>query len=180
MATRDPKGAKDREGTRRWFAIGLATVFMFMSYTMLIFGFAAASEDEIGFGGGLIGIAFGLVPGVFGITAGVSNHEHSIRATLVATALWVVVGLPIAIFDLPTGLVAGFGAGGIVAFHRSPRHSLRYRMVAVVICVAYTFIVQRISPAAGLMVGSVSPLFAIAGADALREREVEASAAVAD
>ncbi|MCP5025633.1 MAG: hypothetical protein GY929_05035 [Actinomycetia bacterium] len=163
----------ERRGARLWFAIGLATALMFLSHTLFIFGFGAASEDEPVFAGGLIGIAVGLVPGVFLVTAVVSRHERAGRASLLATALWFAVAVPIAVFDIPTGLVAGFGAGGIVALRRSGPQAVPYRVAAITLCVVYTFVVQRIVPAAGLMLGAVIPLAAIAIADAIGEDEAE-------
>ena len=154
-----------------WLAVSLATALMFFSYTLFMFGLAAASEDETAFSGGLIGIALGLVPGVFLAAAGLSRHERAIRASFLATLLWLTITLPVAIFDVPTGLVAGFGAGGIVALHHPGNHTALLRVGAVAVCVAYTFLVQRIVPAAGIMVGAITPFAAIALADALQENE---------
>ena len=168
-----PQDAKERqrEEARRWFATILATAVMFMAYTMFIFGFALAADGETVFAGGVIGIALGLVPVVFFSAATVSNHLKSIRASLFATLLWVVVAAPIAVFDIPTALVAGFGAGGIVAMRHPPGHRLIYRIGAVAVCLVYVFAVQRVIPAAGIMVGAILPFAAIAIADVLQERQ---------
>lgn len=171
----DRHGKKQRR-TSRWFAVGFATVLMFLAYTMFIFGFASASEGEPVFAGGLIGIATGLVPGVFFAAATLSQRERAVRASLLATLIWFLVAAPIAIFDIPTGMVAGFGAGGMVTIRRPGSRVTGYRAAAVGMCVAYTFVVQRIVPEAGLMVGGVTPLVAIALADVVWEREAEALA----
>ena len=155
-------------------AIGISTVILFFSYTMFIFGFAAASEGETAFAGGLIGIATGLVPAVLGCLAAVSQREKSIRTALVASFLWLTVGAPIAILDIPSGLVAGFGAGGLVALRRDPASTLSSRAAAVAVCVVYVFVLGRIIPAAALMVGAVLPFAAIGVADSIMEREAAA------
>jgi hypothetical protein len=170
-----PEDAKDRqrERTRRWFATILATTVMFLAYTMFIFGFALAADGETIFAGGVIGIALGLIPVVFFAAATVSNHAQSIRASLLAILLWFVVAAPIAVFDIPTALVAGFGAGGIVAMRHPPGHRLTYRVGAVGLCVVYVFALQRLIPAAGIMVGAILPFAAITIADLLQERQEE-------
>jgi len=171
MASSEDAKQRQREETRRWFAVLLATIVMFLTYTMFIFGFALAADDETIFGGGVIGIALGLVPVVFLAAAAVSNNEQSFRSGLLATLLWLVIAAPIAIFDIPTALVAGFGAGGIVAMRHPQGHRLTYRIGAVGLCVVYVFAMQRFIPAAGIMVGAILPFVAIAIADLLQERQ---------
>lgn len=162
-----------REQARRWFAALVATVVMFLAYTMFIFGFALASDGETVFAGGVIGIALGLVPVVFFAAAAISNRVQSFRAGLLATLLWFVVAAPIAVLDIPTALVAGFGAGAIVAMRPPPDNRPIYRVGAIGICVVYVFVMQRLIPAAGIMVGAILPFAAIAGADLLQEHQEE-------
>ncbi len=156
-------------------AIGISTVILFLSYTMFIFGFAAASEDDTAFAGGLIGIATGLVPAVFGVLGAVSQRPRSIRNALLASLLWFAVGGPLAILDIPSGLVAGFGAGGVVALRRDPANTVVSRATAVAVCVVYVFVLGRIIPAAALMVGGVLPFLAIGAADSITDREAGAA-----
>lgn len=146
---------------------------MLFSYGLFVFAFSLVSGEETAFAGGVLGIAIGLVPGVFIAAAYVSQNTRSIRAALLATGIWFVVTIPIALVDLPTGLVAGFGFGGIVAFKQRDVHTWKSRAVAVVACVAYTFLLQRVSPEAGLLGGAALPFFAIGIADVLKEREAE-------
>ena len=155
-------------------AVGVSTVILFFSYTMFVFGFAAASEGETAFAGGLIGIATGLVPAVFACLAAVSQQERSIRTALLATLLWVAIGRPIAIVDIPAGLVAGFGAGGVVALKRQPVHTTTSRAAVVALCVVYVFVLGRIIPEAALMVGAVLPFAAVGVGDSIMEREATA------
>jgi hypothetical protein len=77
----------------------------------------------------------------------------------------------LAFVDVPTALVGGFGAGGIVAFHRGEHATVASRAIAVAICAGYVLILQWLFSPAGLMVGSVLPFLAIGIADSIRERE---------
>lgn len=162
---------KDREGQRRWYAIGFASVLMFFSYALMIYALAAVSNDETTFAGGVIGVAIGLVPAVFFIAATVSNRLRPLRATALAVVVWLVVTGLLAFVDVPTALVAGFGTGGVVAFHRGKYASVPSRMIAVTICALYVLVAQWLFSPAGLMVGSVLPFLAIGIADSIRERE---------
>lgn len=148
---------------------------MLFSYAMFIFAFAVGSGDETVFAGGVLGIALGLIPGVFISAAYVSQHPRSLLAAMAATGIWLLVTIPIAFVDIPTGLVAGFGVGGIVAFRRREVHTWQSRAVAVGICVVYTFVLQRISPELGLLGGAPLPFLAIGVADVMKERQFEAA-----
>lgn len=155
---------------RRWLAVVLATVIMLLSYLLFVYSLAALSGEETEFAGALLGIALGLVPGVFVVAAFVSQNQTTVRSGLAATGLWLVVALPLALVDLATGLVAGFGLGGVVAFRLGQGNTRRSRVIAVLLCVVYTFIVQRISPRLGLFAGAPLPFLAIAAADMYVER----------
>jgi len=162
-----------RRQARRWLSVAVATAVMVVSYAVIVFGLAVAGDDETAFGGGLVGIGFGLVPGVFLALAALSDHERPFRATGLAVVLFFLVGLPIAFVDIPTGLVAGFGAGGVVSLRRDAIHLLSFRVAAVAILTAYTFLVQLVVPAAALLVGAVAPLVVVALADVASEREAK-------
>jgi hypothetical protein len=149
----------------------LTTALMIVVYAMFIYSLAAASGDEVIFAGGLLGIGLGLVPGVFAIAAFVSQNPSAVKATLKATGLWVLA-VAIFFFDLPTGLVAGFGAGGVVAFRLNKTNSYRIRAVAVALCTLYTFVILRISPQLGLFAGAALPFIVIGFADMYTERSI--------
>ncbi len=157
---------------RRWLAILLTTALMIVVYAMFIYSLAAASGDEVLFAGGLLGIGLGLVPGVFAIAAFVSQNPSVLKATLKATGLWALA-VAIFFFDLPTGLVAGFGAGGVVAFRLGKSNSYRVRALAVGMCALYTFVVMRISPQLGLFAGAALPFIVIGFADIYTERSTD-------
>jgi hypothetical protein len=160
---------------RRWLAVLLATLLMIGSFVLFIYALAAASGDETGYAGGLIGIGLGLVPGVFAVAAWVSQNPHVIRSTLLASCLWLVIALVVGYVSLPIGLVAAYGAGGIVAFRLRPDNSRGARVIAVTICVIYTGVLLAFSTAAGLFAGAPLPFLAIALADLYRERAAHQS-----
>lgn len=166
------KETQEPSEKRRWLAILLTTALMIAVYAIFIYSLAAASGDEVIFAGGLLGIGLGLVPGVFAVAAFVSQHPTVVKATLKASGLWVLAVL-VFFFDLPTGLVAGFGAGGVVAFRLGKANSYRVRSVAVALCAIYTFLVLRISPELGLFAGAPLPFIVIGFADMYTERSAE-------
>lgn len=143
---------------------------MVLSYLMFIYALVAASGEETVFAGALLGIGLGLVPAVFAVAAFVTRSERVLLSTLAASALWLVVTFPIGLGNVPTGLVAGYGAGGIVAFKLGPKHTRGSRIVAVVVAVVYTMVLQRFLPEAGLFAGAPLPFLAIALADVYTER----------
>lgn len=152
--------------------MGLSTALMVASYLMFLYGLSAVSGQETTFGGGLIGIALGLVPGVFAVAALVSQRERPVSATMAAMALWFVVTAPLALADIPVALVAGFGAGGIVALRKRTANRTTYRIVAVLITVVYTLALRALLPEVGLFAGSALPLLAITAADIYTEKFV--------
>lgn len=153
-------------------AVLLATVLMFISHVLFIYAFVAASGDETIFAGALLGIGLGLVPGVFAVAAFVSQNPRALLSTVMATALWLAVTLPLGVANLPTGLVAGYGAGGIFAFRLGPVHTRRSRLIAVALCVVYVIALQRLLPEVGLFAGAPLPFVAIVLADIYREKNV--------
>lgn len=148
----------------------LATVLMFASYLLFIYALVAASGEETVFAGALLGIGLGLVPAVFLVAAFVSNNPRAAASTLAAIALWLVVTLPLGLINLPTGLVAGYGAGGIVAFRLGPVHTRKSRVIAVALVIVYTLALQRLLPEVGLFAGAPLPFIGIAIADEYRTR----------
>lgn len=154
---------------RRWLAILLTTALLITTYVVFLYSLVVASGDESVFAGGLLGIGLGLVPGVFFVAAFVSQNRAVVRSTLKATGLWGIFVL-ILFFDLPTALVAGFGAGGIVAFRLGEENSYKARAIAIGLCVAYTFVLLRLTPQIGLFAGAPLPFVAIGLADMYTER----------
>lgn len=165
---------RDQRGLRRrWLSVILATVLLLASFLMFVWAATAASGEETVFAGGLIGIGLGLVPAVFAVAAWVSGNPHALGATLFASGLWFAATLILAFISLPVALVAGYGAGGVVAFRLRENNSRRTRIIAVAICVLYAWAMLRFSTALGLFAGAPLPFVAIALADVYEERAAE-------
>jgi hypothetical protein len=74
-----------------------------------------------------------------------------------------------------TGLIAGAGAGGIVALRMDLAHILRYRVIAVVAVTLYCFLLLRTVSEVALLIGPALPFSALGVADHLSERRAERS-----
>jgi hypothetical protein len=160
---------------RRWLAVLLATVLMIGSFVLFVYSLAAASGNENAFAGGLLGIGLGLVPAVFAVAAWASQNPNTVRSVVFATLLFFAAFLLIGYFSLPVALVAGYGAGGVVAFRLAPENSRRTRAIAVALCVIYTGALLTFSTALGLFAGAALPFLSIALADTYEERGKEPS-----
>jgi hypothetical protein len=124
----------------RWLAIVGASIVMQFSYWPTIFALAAAhGEDPIPGELVLFGMAF--VPAVFLVLAFASRNPRAPGSVLKAMGLFLLVGAPVALINPVVGLVAGFGAGGIVTLRRSelPR-ALRARVIALAGGCLYLFV----------------------------------------
>ncbi|HXV71833.1 MAG TPA: hypothetical protein VEB69_10570 [Acidimicrobiia bacterium] len=160
---------------RRWLAVSLATIMMIASFVVFVYSLAAASGNENAYAGGLLGIGLGLVPAVFAVAAWASQNPNTIKSTVFATLLWFAAFLLFGYFSLPVALVAGYGAGGVVAFRLHPDNSRRTRAIAVALCVVYTGALLTFSTTLGLFAGAALPFLAIVLADLYEERGKEPS-----
>jgi hypothetical protein len=81
--------------------------------------------------------------------------------------LSLLVGIPVSAIagDAVTGLVAGIGAGGIIAMRRDAPESWKHRAVAVAFAAAYTFVIVRVAGPIALLSAPVFPFTAIGLAD---------------
>jgi hypothetical protein len=124
----------------RWLAIVAASVVMQFSYWPTTFALAAAhGEDPIPGDLVLFGMAF--VPAVFLVLAFASRNPRAPGSVLKAMGLFLLVGAPVALINPLIGLVAGFGAGGIVTLRRLelPR-ALRARVIGLAGGCLYLFV----------------------------------------
>jgi hypothetical protein len=124
----------------RWLAIIAASMLLQLPYWAAAFAFAAAHEGEPVPGAPVL-FALAFVPLVYVVLAFASRHPRAPGATLKAMGLFLIV-TPVAVLLNPVvGIVAGVGAGGIVALRRPdlPR-SLRARVIALAIGCAYLFV----------------------------------------
>jgi hypothetical protein len=120
----------------------------------------AGSSDAEGGPSAPAAIAFGLalIPFVFIVLAFASEHPRAPGAVVRAMGLSLLVGLPVSAIagDAVTGIVAGVGAGGIVALRADQAHEWRIRAAAVAVAAAYAFVLAR---AAGAVVLIALPIF---------------------
>ena len=137
---RPPRGMEPLTPQRKWRAITLATLVLVPAFWSMLAGFvAAASDEEVGgpAPGPAIALGLALIPFVFIVLAFMSEHPRAPAAVVKAMALTLLVGIPVAAVagDAVTGLVAGVGAGGIVALRADdeplavPRRRTRRRRV---------------------------------------------------
>jgi hypothetical protein len=128
-------------------------------------------------------LAFGLavIPFVFVILAFASEHPRAPAAAAKAMALALLVGIPVSALaaDAATGLVAGVGAGGVVALRSDLHHRTKARVLAVLAVSVWVFVTLRIVPEAALLLAPVLPFTSIGVADHLSERRAELRAAEA-
>ena len=160
---------------RKWRAIVITTIVLVPAFWMILAGLVAAADDEsTGGPQPAAAIAFGLalLPFVFVVGAFLSEHPRAPGAAARAMGLSLLVGIPVSALagDAVTGLVAGVGAGGIVALRSDGAENWRARAIAVAFAAAYTFVLVRAAGAIALLSAPVFPFTAIGVADHLAVR----------
>jgi hypothetical protein len=115
----------------RWLAIVGASIVLQFSYWPTIFALTAAHGDDP-IPGDLVLFGMAFVPLVFLVLAFASRNPRAPGSVLKAMGLFLLVGAPVALINPVVGLVAGFGAGGMVTLRRTelPR-ALRARAIAL-------------------------------------------------
>ena len=152
---------------RKWLAITMATVVMTASYAALLGAIIASSADDGPEPGPLFAFGLGLVPFVFIVLAFVSAHRRAPGAVLKAMGLSVLVAVLVSavLQDAASGLVAGFGAGGVVTLRAEEVHSWRARAIAVLAATAYVSVLVYIFVEAALFAGAILPFLVLGIAD---------------
>ena len=165
---------------RKWQTITIATLVLVPAFWALMAGLvAAASSDANKVGapntGAAIALGVAIMPFVFIALAFVGAHPNPAAAVLKAMGLAIVVGIPVAAVagDAVSGIIAGVGAGGIVALRADAAHRVRDRAIAVAVATVYTFVLVRTIGATALLAAPILPLTAIGLADHLSERRRE-------
>lgn len=181
-ARRSPQaGAAPLSPQRKWRAITLATLLLVPGYLALLAGYVSGSLDDPQAPTPGPYIAFGLclVPFVFIVLAFLSEHPRAPAAVLRAMGFSLAVGIPVSALavDAVTGLVAGIGAGGVVALRSDEGHTWKARAVAVALATVYTYAMLRLATVPTLLVAPALPLTVIGVADHLSERREERSKA---
>jgi hypothetical protein len=160
---------------KKWRAITVATLVLVPAYWAILVGLVSAgSDNEGGVGNAAVGVAFGLmlIPFVFIALAFLSEHPRASGAVVKAMGLCLVVGICVSAFagDAVTGIIAGVGAGGIVALRSDEPHNWKARALGVAIAASYTFVLAHTAGAIVLLPAPIFPFTAIGVADHLSER----------
>ncbi|GBD83928.1 hypothetical protein BMS3Abin02_00312 [bacterium BMS3Abin02] len=159
---------------RTWLALTFATVIAAGSSAAMLLAFLSGKVDGQTQSGGLLALGLAAVPFAFLVLAFGSKHPSPAAATVVAMLLSIVVAVPVLAVarDVVTGMVAGYGAGGVIALRFDPeRHSRLGRWISVGVVTAYVFVLLRTVTEAGLLAGPLLPLFAVGVADLFTERK---------
>jgi hypothetical protein len=160
---------------RKWRAITLATLVLVPAFWSILAGLVALSSDEhkdAPNAGAALGLGLSLIPFVFVVLAFLSEHPRAPMAVVKAMGLCLLVGIPVSALagDAVTGIVAGVGAGGIVALRSDGDQGWKPRAVAVVLATVYTFALVRMLGAPALLPAPIFPFTGIGVADHIAER----------
>jgi hypothetical protein len=150
---------------RSWLAIGLGTMVIVVSYSSILIAIVAARSDTPEAASPAFALGLALVPIVFVTVAFISGRRAAPIAVLKALGLWLLVALPLGIFNPVFGLCAAFGIGGVVTLKENETASWIIRTVAVILVAAYSLLMVFIIPALGLLSGGLLPLAALGIAD---------------
>lgn len=159
---------------RRWLALSAATLVGTVSYWAVVLAFATA-EREGATEPSLGALAFGLAitPLVFVTLSAASGHPSITVGALAGMGLFLLVAPPIALLvDPVTGMVAGFGAGAVLAMRREEAHSLRSRGAAVALGTVAVLLGLFVLLPVAVAFGPAVPFVAVGAADGWRERRV--------
>jgi hypothetical protein len=173
-------GAAPLPPQRKWRAILLSTLVLVPAYWSFLVGLVSGASSDADAPAAAPFLAFGLalVPFVFIALAFLSEHPRAPGAVVKAMLLSLLVGIPVSALaaDAVTGLVAGIGAGGVVALRSDENESWKARALAVVLASVYVFVTVRLAGDVVLIVAPALPLSAIGVADHLSERRKEREA----
>ncbi|MBK5228280.1 MAG: hypothetical protein JJE05_07220 [Actinobacteria bacterium] len=175
---RQPGGMQPLSPQRKWRAIALATLVLVPAYWSILAGLVSGSSDtSVGAPNPAAALALGLalIPFVFIALAFLSEHPRAPGAVLKAMGLSLLVGTVVSALaaDGVTGIVAGVGAGGVVALRSDEPHNWRARAIAVIFATLYTFVLVRTLGTVALLPAPILPFTGIGVADHLSERRRE-------
>jgi hypothetical protein len=178
LRRRQSGGVEPLSPQRKWRAILLATLVLVVAYWALLVGLVMFASDDPSDGAqAAAALTFGLalIPFVFIVLAFASGHPRASSAVVKAMGLALLVGIPVSALaaDAVTGIVAGVGAGGIVALRADDDHNWRARAIAVAAASVYTFILVRTLGELALLPAPIFPFTGIGIADHLSERRRE-------
>lgn len=159
-------------GRRKLIALIVATVLLVISYAGILGAFVAAGLDDGPNPGPPLALGMAVLPMVFATAAYLSLNPRAATAVLKAVGLFFLVAIPISALaqDAVSGLVAGFGAGAVVAVDRLPMHTWKSRAMAVAGATLYVFVLVRLIPPLGIASAPLLPFTMVATADYVNER----------
>ncbi len=140
---------------------------MLASYWAIVFAFVASEFEDGPPPGPALAFGLALMPFVFVALGAISRQPELGGATVAALLLAVAVALPVSALarDAVTGLVAGFGAGGVVALRREVHHSWQARSLAIVGVATFTLVALRLVPVLGVIAAPIITFPSIGAAD---------------
>jgi hypothetical protein len=161
---------------RKWRAITLATLLFIPAYWAIVSALVSLGTKDPVAGpnaGPLIAFGLCLLPFVFIALAFLSENPQAPAAAVKAMGLALLVGIPVSALasDAVTGLVAGVGAGGVVALRADADHRWKARALAVALATFYVFFLLRTATGVALLMGPILPFTGIGVADHLSERQ---------
>ena len=167
-------GAAPLSPQQKWKAITIGTLVLLPAFWGMLIGLVSVASDDTGIANPAAFIAFGLalVPFAFLVLAFVSGHPTAPMATVKAMGLFLLIGIPVSAIaaDAVTGLVAGAGAGGIVALRMGEVGTWKTRALGVAFACAYTLVLARAAGAIVLLSVPAFPFTSIGLADHFAER----------
>lgn len=160
---------------QKWWAISVGTILLLTSYWLVVFAFVASESENAPPAAPALALGLALVPLVYVALAGISRQPALGGATVAAMLLFLVIGVPVAAVarDPVSGLVAGFGAGGVAALRREVHQSWQARSLAVAIAATFVLIAVRVVPILALLLAPIITLPSIGLADIYTERTLE-------
>jgi hypothetical protein len=165
---------------KKWRAILLATLVLAPAFWAIVGGMVSAASDTADAPAAAPYIAFGLavIPFVFVVLAFLSEHPRAPGASVKGMIVSLLVGIPVSALaqDAVTGMIAGLGAGGILAMRMDLSHTVKARVIAVVAVTVYCFFLLRTVSELALLIGPALPFTSLGIADHLSERRAERSA----
>ena len=155
---------------RLLWGIGAGTIVQIISYGSILLGALAAIAEEDLESGPAFALGFILVPVVCATVAFLSAHDRASMATLKGMGIWLVIGLPLGLFNPIVGLSVGFTASGAFTLRSTVLAPGKARAWAVVLTAVYLLALAFIVPEAAILAGAITPLLAIRAADIYTER----------
>lgn len=169
-----PEPGAPLDARRKWLAVGFATVITLPAFWLLVVAVVATDPDsEIDAPvGALVGIGLALVPVALYVLARVSRREQALQSAAVGSAVGIVLAgaLSFVLREPLSPLVAGIGAGGVLALRRHPDTTTAARSIAVAIATAYSAATVWFVPQLSLGMSPVLPLVSVAAADGYMAR----------